>query len=297
MKAFLKQKLKTAARMMINAGAERIAEEIISGSVQVNTVLAEFPRSGGSFLFFVLNHLLENRDQLCVANPHIYASLRSSLDLDQSTSSLAKASGLMKIDSNNGCRVLKTHARHKTQFRSIICLYREPLCVMKSYYRFLIASGCSDYQNLNQLITCRHHGLPAWLDFYRSYAAAPQGSRIYFLNYADLCANPVQDIEDVLLGVFGLGLNQAGRECVGRISSVSYGQRLEEIVISHDPRMSCERRLIRSQSPLGQTSDELEMPADLSIQCEEMMGWLNGSSADTEAGTSEPQANQHANMS
>lgn len=279
MRACLKQKMKTALRRLITASADRVAEEIVSGSLQVNTVLAEFPRSGGSFLFFVLNHVLEHKDQLCIANPHIYSSLRSSLDLDQSTSNLAMASGLMEITTSHGCRVLKTHAAHQPRFRSIICLYREPMCVMKSYYRYLIANGCNDYQHLNQLITCSQRGLPSWLTFYRSYAAAPKDSRIYFLNYADLCSHPVEAIEHALLGVFGLGLSSTGVERVRTISAVSYGQRLEDLVIRHDPRTCQGHRFIRSQAPIGHPLEEIQIPLHLSTECEKMMRWLHGSSA------------------
>ncbi len=278
MREFLKQKAKTSLRRLVATCADKIAGEIVSGSLQVNTVLTEFPKSGGSFLCFVLNHLLENRDQLCVPNPHIYSCLRSSLDLDQSTSSLAMVSGLMEINTKHGCRVLKTHAHHEPRFRSIICLYREPLSVMTSDYRHLMANGCGDYQHLNQLITCKQRGMPAWLDFYRSYAAAPKDSRIYFLNYAELCSHPVQAIEHALLGVFGLALNGAGKERVSMISGISYGQDLEDIVISHDPRMCFEHRFIRSQASIGHSLAEVRIPTDLSIQCETMMDWLNGSS-------------------
>jgi len=262
-----------ASSGLLYACASRVAFEIESGHLQLSPVLAEYPKSGGSLLFFVLTQLVRRSNIYCEELPHIYSSKRFNLDIDQSSSPIARAS-VMAMRPHAPFSPLKTHSSFDQRYRSVICLFREPLGLMKSYFRFLKMHGFDEYPSFADLLFCRRNGLPGWLSFHESYLEAPLDRLIYFCEYHPLIMDPCLQLNRLLRGVYGLMLNESGERFVNDAFRFDYGRDLENDVCAADPRRCSAHRFIGSRWPIP--GDLEVLPAELEEQCIGMLNRLRG---------------------
>ena len=270
---YLRAGMVKASSRLLYACASRVAVEIESGHLQLSPVLAEYPKSGGSLLFFVLTHLVRRSNVFCNELPHIYSSTRVNLDIDQSSSPVARASA-MAMRPFAPFPPLKTHSVFDKRFRSAICLFREPLGLMRSYFRFLKMHGSNEYSSFPDLLFCHRNGLSAWLSFYETYLEAPPSSLIYFCEYDPMVKSPCLQINKLLRSVYGLMLNDEGGEFVSEDFRLEYGQEFESDVIAADPRRSSAGRFIGSRTPIS--GDLQDLPAEFKDQCSAMLYRLRG---------------------
>lgn len=267
----MKSLLKKIAKNSVASIAYAIADEWVKGQLQLTPVLAEFPKSGGSIVFTILNFIVAKSSKLCDPVPHIYSCTNYGVDLDRAQTSLALASSLhARVYAPLG--VVKTHSRFRNDFRYVICLYREPLAVMRSYYRYLLRGGNSDYRDLSALIECKKLGIESWIDFHESYLAASTNSHIFFCRFEAFTASPAQFFNDILISVYGLELKPEAHAIVERISKIHYGQYYENLVIQHDPRKRYSERFIGSRARIP--CQNADIPEALRIRCENVLSAL-----------------------
>lgn len=269
--------MRNLASSFILGLANRVSREIESGYYQIAPVLAEYPKSGGSYLFFTLTHLIRNHKVYCDPVPHIYPSKRFSVDLDQATSSIARVSALRLIPSSP-FPPLKTHTTYDSRYRSVLCLYRDPLSLMRSYYRFLTNRRLSSFSCLKELLYCNEYGIPAWLAFYKSYLDADLGSLIYFCDYTNLVNSYEAVIDDILRCIYGFSLNSEGVLFIRKTSTIDYGKKLEDRLSLSDPRRNELQRFIGSKT---QVPGDMEcLPDELHEKCQYMLARLRNQSYD-----------------
>lgn len=256
-----------------NQVGQKVAFEIESGFFQLTPVLAEYPKSGGSLLFFVIDHLIRRAEEFCDEVPHIYAAQRYGIDIDQCTTHIACASAMI-MSRYAPLSPVKTHSLFDPRFRSVICLFRDPMAVMRSYFRHFKMHGSNEYDNLSELIFCRENGLSAWIRFYESYLNSTLNSLVFFCDYAKLTDSPASQVDILLQSVYGLSLNEKGMQQVGRLFNLGYGTQLEDLVLGADPRRIYGGRFIRSRLPIKGDFDSL--PAHFLDQCTSIQNRLRG---------------------
>jgi len=271
--SFFRSSIKRNALRILLGVANTAAMEVESGYFQLCPVLAEYPKSGGSLLFFLLTHLIRNREKYCNEMPHIYPTKGVNVDLDQSTSSVARAAALFFAPSSPFPPV-KTHSVFDPRYRSVVCLFRDPLSVMKSYFRYQKTRGDNQYKTLIELIYCQKRGISAWLDFYDSYLNASLGSLIYFCDFSSIISSPVPRLDDILQCVYGLKLNSTGVEFIQQAIQIQYGQELENRVLLADPRRTDMYRFIGSSASIPDDIDSL--PPPLQEKCVPVLLKLRG---------------------
>lgn len=264
----MKGYLKLIAKKSISLIANIVADQWNAGQLQLTPVLAEFPKSGGSIVFTVLNFIVDNSDELCAPSPHIYSCTSYGVDLDRATSPVALASALY---ARNHCPlgVVKTHSLFRNEFRYAICLYREPMAVMRSYYRYLQRGGNNQYKDLSELASCPQRGIPAWIQFYQSYLSASQHCHLNFCQFEQFASSPISFFNNILRTVYGIVLKDEACSLIARISSIEHGKLHEDIAIQADPRKSIQSRFIGSDSFIPDVS--MQIPIDLQSECEKIL--------------------------
>lgn len=274
----MKTYLKSLAKKSISLIANIVAEEWVAGQLQLTPVLAEFPKSGGSIIFTVLNFIVANYGELCVPSPHIYSCTNYGVDLDRARSQLALASALY---ARNHCPigVIKTHSLFRNEFRYAICLYREPMAVMRSYYRYLQSKGTNYYKDLAELLCCQERGIPAWISFYNSYINAPKACHLYFCQFELFASSPILFFDSILKVVYGVTLKEESHSLIASMSNIEYGKHYEDLVIQADPRKSSKIRFIGSSSFIPGSSAQI--PIELQKECEKIFAMLRTSLDDS----------------
>lgn len=270
----MKTYLKLLANKSISLIANIVADEWNAGQLQLTPVLAEFPKSGGSIVFTVLNFIVDNSDELCSPSPHIYSCTNYGVDLDRATSPVALASALY---ARNHCPlgVIKTHSLFRKEFRYAICLYREPMAAMRSYYRYLQRGGNNQYKDLSELVSCTQRGIPAWIRFYQSYLNAPQHCHMYFCQFEQFTSSPISFFNNILRTVYGIALKDEACSLITSISSIEHGKCHEDLAIQADPRKSIQSRFIGSDSFIPHGS--IQIPINLQSECEKILARLSSS--------------------
>lgn len=145
-----------------------------------HVILAEYPKCGGTYLHSLINQILLNtfsEKKVTYVNNHI-ATLNISPDLDM-------------LPRNNLCEpinhfsfqplLLKTHQNYNKQMTYVICLYRDPLESLVSYYNML-SSYHSMSQSFEKFVKGRY-GIERYCNFYSSYLRSSQSNRMLFINY------------------------------------------------------------------------------------------------------------------
>ena len=112
---------------------------------------------------------------------------------------------------SNKILVVKTHMNYVSTFNKVICLYRDPVDVFKSYFNML-----KSYDLINESFykfIRGQKGVKNYIKFYESYLNAPQSSRILFVNYQNI-VHEVNTVKDILFLMFGVVISYEKIEAI-----------------------------------------------------------------------------------
>ncbi len=167
-----------------------------NSGIQRHIILAEFPKSGGTYLHSILNTLLSK--QYKDVNYSNISTFSNGMDLDMVSPLNYKS----VIDNYTRRQILiKTHKKWNSGFQKIICLYREPVAVFKSFYNMKRSYGYKP-SSFSEFIR-GERGVKFYTNFYESYLNTPQYVRIMFVNYDEVIKSS-QLISDILYFTFGI---------------------------------------------------------------------------------------------
>ena len=97
--------------------------------IERHVILAEFPKCGGTYLHSILNTLISNENKNI--NYSNISTFSNGIDLDMIKPNRYRS----VINSYTQKQLLiKTHQQYSKSFHKVICLYRDPIEVFKSFY-------------------------------------------------------------------------------------------------------------------------------------------------------------------
>lgn len=191
--------------------------------------IVEFPKSGVTWLSTILSNaalLQSGRPEAATfGNAHYYVP-----DIH-----LSRYVGT-PIYNHPPCRLIKSHSEWNPNYNFSIYLARNPLAVMKSYFRFLNEHNGKQHYDFHSFCTNRKYGIPAWKRHINSWLTGPVvANRLHLLRYEDLQANPVGEILAISRN-FGWSLEEEKvKEAVDR-SSIQLMKESEEVYRERNPR-------------------------------------------------------------
>ena len=161
-------------------------------------IVAEFPRSGGSWLCSVLASAI-NSISVKQVFTHPISMHEYVIELD-------KLRGISDIKdalfhSPPHSTIVKTHHPYSSHFQRVVCLHRDPVQSLKSHYSMLANSGLINPKSFSplQFVESKWFGCDAYNYFYKSYLIrSTLGSRIMFIDYDQLLANPLKILSSIL---------------------------------------------------------------------------------------------------
>ena len=199
-----------------------------NSGIERHVILAEFPKCGGTYLHSILNTLLSyENNEINYSNISTFAN---GLDLDMIKPVRYKS----VINSYTQKQLLiKTHKVYSNSFHKIICLYRDPVEVFKSFYN-MKKSYFNDELTFSTFIRGKG-GVNSYIDFYKSYLNTPPYVRIMFVNYKDLISK-TETIKDILYFTFGVSIEDKVIESVIKRNTKQRAIMEEAIYAKYDLR-------------------------------------------------------------
>ena len=133
-------------------------------------------------------------------------------------------------------RMIKSHAEFNPNYNFVIYLARNPLDVMKSYFRFIKETSGPEFASFDEFCHSEKVGIPAWK---RHVASWFEGKvicqRVHLCRYEDLIANAVQEIE-LISRNYGWNIEKSAIEMAVTRSSVETMKESERLYKSRNPR-------------------------------------------------------------
>lgn len=109
-------------------------------------------------------------------------------------------------------RFIKTHHSYSSDYIFIIYLTRNPLSVMKSYYRYTSEHG-KQWKDFDSFVRDKHYGIRAWKRHVSSWISPKELiHRIHLIRYEDLIDNTHNELKEI---------------------STNFGWNIEDIHINH----------------------------------------------------------------
>lgn len=190
-------------------------------------LIAEYPKCGGSMLVAILANIL-NSD-----NYSDFYSIDSNYAHSQEI--------LTYYDSRNfesylpNVNLAKTHLPFSFKFKTIICLYRNPLDAIKSYYIMLRSYGRLKDMTLDEF-ALSPLGIDKYIKFYESYLKAPQSTKIVFISYEDIVSGKLFSLYVALKYLCGRSYQLSLIESVVRDHSLNSAKKHEAEYSTFDLR-------------------------------------------------------------
>lgn len=233
--------------------------------------LVEFPRSGITWLSFVVANLV--RTKSCEHREVGFGSINDYIaDVGMSRHVAPLSPGQWP-----NIRIIKSHEVVNPDYTKVIYLVRDPRKVMESYYRY--RCGLGEYQGtFSQFIRDRRYGLRRWAEHVRGWIWSSRDSqRLQYIRYEDLQQASEQTICGTL-GAFGIRVGVQEVAEALNAATVERMKELEEAYKSRDPRVAAGRlkqfKFVRS----GETAAPIQWSeadnAVLSATCREVMTWF-----------------------
>lgn len=133
-------------------------------------------------------------------------------------------------------RLIKSHAEFNPNYVSVIYLARNPLDVMKSYFRFNKESSGMKFSSFDEFCRSETMGVPAWKRHVRSWFEGKViVQRVHLCRYEDLINNPVAEIADISRN-FGWNIDAQTIALAVSRSSVDVMKESERFYKSRNPR-------------------------------------------------------------
>lgn len=186
--------------------------------------LVEFPKSGVTYLSFILGNL---EIQLNKKDDHI-----TFYNIDKYIADVHQLRG-SKINRQLNRIFIKSHSPYNPCYFFVIYLYRNPLDVMVSYYNFLRSFGkCKT--NFNEFLKDRNYGVRKWVDHINSwYYKKNDAQRIHFIKYEDLVDHPVKIVQQIYTNL-GVKISDSLIEKAVIMSDISNMKKSEAFYREHN---------------------------------------------------------------
>ncbi len=161
-------------------------------------LLASFPRSGNTWLRFIISNILKIEGNF---NEEVdFNTIRYYAPEIRRNRKLEKAKII-----NNFPIFLKTHFPYNFKFKNYksVVIIRKPENVITSYYLYLKEESSKNLPHINKFIKHWRYGVPAWINFYKSW----YNHYDYLIRYEELLENPFEVIKNMYLN-FGYSLKE-----------------------------------------------------------------------------------------
>ena len=170
------------------------------GSLERHVILASHPKTGGTFLHYLINNLLTAKNNIQPEYSYT-SSYINSPDLDMIP--------IYKINHalNNYNRrplLLKTHKHYHPSFQRVICLIRDPVKTFISRYNYDRTFRKKYYKNFKSFLL-KTNVIYQYRLFYESYLKSRLSARIVFVNYEDIIQNG-KVLKDIIFLIYGINL-------------------------------------------------------------------------------------------
>jgi hypothetical protein len=160
-------------------------------SLDSDIYISSFPKSGVTwFSFIIANIMLIESDIRVKATYYNIGQLIPSIGLFRNK--INKSVWSNKID----IRFIKTHEIFNEKFFHSICLVRNPVSVMSSYYRYAVDRNIFS-GTMEEFIKHDNLGVKAWNTHISSWLIAPLRYRKQFIKFEDLRTNTFNTISDL----------------------------------------------------------------------------------------------------
>ena len=169
-------------------------------SLERHVILASHPKTGGTFLHYLINNLLIFKNNIQPEFSYT-SSYINSPDLDMIP--IYKINNVLNSYNKNPL-LLKTHKHYHPSFQRIICLVRDPVKTFISRYNYEITFCKKSYRNFNSFLLSSNV-IDNYKKFYESYLNSKLSTRIVFVNYEDIIENG-KVIKDMIFLIYGISL-------------------------------------------------------------------------------------------
>jgi len=133
-------------------------------------------------------------------------------------------------------RMIKSHSKWNSGYGFVIYLARNPLSVMKSYYRYLHQNGRNPHHDFEIFCRSEIFGIPEWKRHVQSWlAGAPVANRLYLVRYEDLEADAAGELR-AISECFGWNLGPGAIDGAVIRSSVERMKANETLYRRHNPK-------------------------------------------------------------
>lgn len=133
-------------------------------------------------------------------------------------------------------RMIKSHAEFNPNYNFVVYLSRNPLDVMKSYFRFSKENSGRGFSSFDEFCRSRELGIPAWKRHVTSwFEGGVIAQRVHLCRYEDLIRDAVEEI-DLIGKNFGWNIERGAIELAISRSRVEKMKESEELYKSRNPR-------------------------------------------------------------
>lgn len=189
--------------------------------------LVEFPKSGVTYLSFLIANALKERDDEAITfyNHHKYV-----VDIHQ-----LRGATISKNDYPlRGYRFIKSHSYHSPSYYFVIYILRNPFDVMLSYYYFMLSKGYRD--SFENFVLSKKHGIQNWVDHVEGWLIKNKdlAQRIHFIKYEDMVSNPRYELANLFKNI-GLIVDESKIERAIDASSKENMKSSEQLYTKYSP--------------------------------------------------------------
>lgn len=131
-------------------------------------------------------------------------------------------------------KFIKSHSEYTSRYKNVIYIVRDPLSVMKSYYRYNINLGIwkGDFE---EFVLKSPYGLKNWMSHLESWLKnSNNGFRLHLVKYEDLVDSPLNTLSDLLTNL-GIVLDEKILKQSISYSSVSEMRQSEDLFRRYNP--------------------------------------------------------------
>lgn len=157
---------------------------------QDDIYLVEFPKSGITWLSFILANIIQLK-----AEPAVGVNF---FNFTQIIADINYSKYPRSMNNPFGSRIIKSHSRYNPFYTHVIFLIRNPFNVMLSYYNFLNKLGHID-MDFAKFLKHKKFGIDAWVKHTESWLKTNTGGhRFCMIKYEDLVDNTFETVNRLI---------------------------------------------------------------------------------------------------